>query len=1311
MSTQPTPPFRSARNRLSTFLGRVERLVVRPLAVFATFLLCVFAVVQVAGRVVVHAVPDFEGRINNALASRSIVVSGLAARWHGFNPILTAARVDFPAGYVRDVVVEVDILESAWHSAFVPRVARVGDAEVHAEKTPQGWRLVGMGTEPLDIDIESALAEGDDLRAGGMLVLHDRQDAGLGTEALLGTIAIANHGADHYIALGLANAANPDDEIDFELWRHDRRWPTDPATSAASADGVLTLPRILTGMASARVTVNYLGWRDTGERGGGLLEAQVSGLKLAAGEHALGMQITLDAERTAAGIEGRTSAATLRVAGEELALGPIYLLWDRPDQQPLDLASAAQELVATPQRRPLLRAWIERIALGEVTALVSEHMADWGRAGSWIEALAIHGEARNVQAYVDPDLGFGYSAQVQGLSMQGYRGAPEIARGHGAVYGYGRGVAFVINARDAFLKFPALYHDGWEVQEVAGTTKAWFGPGYVGLQGAGLHAVIDGAHVDGGFAVTRPNDRYEQRVSLHLGVDATDVARGRDFIPYKIPEALATWLEDGPRAGALRDARLAYHGQVHVRPSGDPAPRRLELIADVLGGDVIYDKRWPAVTALDATVHVAGREVRADVRAGRSRDINVAEAQVTLHDNARYATARLRARPAADAALAFVRTTPLKENMSFVMPAWEGTGRIDLDADLVVPLQPDDGVALQADIDFSLDDVGLTMPEYRMHIDALAGRGHFTLPHHLSGEFSGALFGREAKFLPHSTERWLIFDVSGSATPNDVYDLIAYEDTAPVAGAFDFTGALHLAMQGGVTHFEGHSDLVGLTIDLPGEFGKVSEEVVPSEVGVQFLAQHQSVRFNYKRTDGWLHVGEEVERGAIGVGKPPPMTAHETEAIMISGSVDEIVLEDWVGAEGDAAVSLPVDWIIRDLSVGAFTVDELTYADVLLRGQQSGDDVAFGFDGPAVEGDVSWGPSGPIALNLVRLDLPLENSDGDAGAELDVFADEDPLDVEVGYALPAARVNIDALLLEGEPFGSWRFEIVPGADEVSFVDLSADVNGVHIEESRVHWDLAANRSSFEGQMLLDDLAETLPKWDYAPSLQTDEASLTANASWPGSPPNVALLGLRGDLTFAASDGRFLDVQAGQGGMRILSLVNFANITKRISLDFSDVTGEGIEFRTLLANVRMNEGIMTFPERMLVDSPGSNFQFGGRVDLATGILDNEMIVTLPVNESLPWYGFYLAFVNPLAGLGVILGERVLRKPIEQFSSAKFVVTGTMEEPNVNFVSLWDKSMREDGQVNEVNDVGVEGEISDDDQEPVADLTTQAGGAAK
>jgi hypothetical protein len=101
--------------------------------------------------------------------------------------------------------------------------------------------------------------------------------------------------------------------------------------------------------------------------------------------------------------------------------------------------------------------------------------------------------------------------------------------------------------------------------------------------------------------------------------------------------------------------------------------------------------------------------------------------------------------------------------------------------------------------------------------------------------------------------------------------------------------------------------------------------------------------------------------------------------------------------------------------------------------------------------------------------------------------------------------------------------------------------------------------------------------------------------------------------------------------------------------------------------------MKFLEPMTVEGSGSSFRIAGQVDLVDGTLDNEMIVTLPVTKGLPWYAAYVALANPLAGLGVLVGERMLRKPLEQFSSAKYEIRGTLDDPELKFVSVWDTRM--------------------------------------
>ena len=75
------------------------------------------------------------------------------------------------------------------------------------------------------------------------------------------------------------------------------------------------------------------------------------------------------------------------------------------------------------------------------------------------------------------------------------------------------------------------------------------------------------------------------------------------------------------------------------------------------------------------------------------------------------------------------------------------------------------------------------------------------------------------------------------------------------------------------------------------------------------------------------------------------------------------------------------------------------------------------------------------------------------------------------------------------------------------------------------------------------------------------------------------------------------------------------------------------------------------------------------------LDNDLIVTLPLNKNLPWYAAYSAVATgPLVGAGVFLAQKVFKKQIDELTSLKYEVSGTFSEPNVQFLSMFDSSLR-------------------------------------
>ena len=122
--------------------------------------------------------------------------------------------------------------------------------------------------------------------------------------------------------------------------------------------------------------------------------------------------------------------------------------------------------------------------------------------------------------------------------------------------------------------------------------------------------------------------------------------------------------------------------------------------------------------------------------------------------------------------------------------------------------------------------------------------------------------------------------------------------------------------------------------------------------------------------------------------------------------------------------------------------------------------------------------------------------------------------------------------------------------------------------------------------------------------------------------------------------------------------------------------DGFEFTDIQGAMTFDEGDVVVKEPIVIHGSSGKFTVGGSMNLVSGSLDNDMIVTLPVGRSLPWYAAYSAIATgPLAGAGVMLAQKVFENQINKMSSAKYKISGSIEEPDIQFVTIFNDSVRE------------------------------------
>jgi len=555
------------------------------------------------------------------------------------------------------------------------------------------------------------------------------------------------------------------------------------------------------------------------------------------------------------------------------------------------------------------------------------------------------------------------------------------------------------------------------------------------------------------------------------------------------------------------------------------------------------------------------------------------------------------------------------------------------------------------------------------------------------------------------------FELAGEMHSDDMWPLIGLDKSPVVAGTFDYAAVYSTETDTGVLpSLSVETEFYGAQINLPAPLGKLADERALTVVTVNFGDTQQRANLLYR---GLLNADLGIADEGISGGHLRLLDASETAAswdgvdgpIKIDGYIATADIAQWAG--GESSVELP-PYEIADLVIGAATLGDISLPNMTLAGSSDNSRLQLEFVSELATGSLLV-PEVELT-ELVLSEFIYESPDYEPAAEpvtspenpqeATLVAQEeqatvvsepiiDPIDPAMMDSLPDMQVRIDALKVDGEDYGRWAFRIAREDEGVAFQALDAQVKNLTVAATDgVRWNRAVNRTTFAGTLAAEDMGDVLEAWGYARSIESESMQTQLDVSWVGSPLNFELLQTRGDAEITVRTGRFLDVTNGNNALRIFSLLNFNAIAKRMSLNFKDVFGRGISFEKVHSLTALDDGTLTFVQPLEVDGTGGDFKVNGRIDLANGQLDNEMVVTLPVNKSLPWLGAYLALANPVVGIGVLVGERILRKPIKELSSAKYRITGNTDDPKLELVSVFDRSMENTVAIDELP---LEGEV--------------------
>lgn len=1239
----------------------------RPLSLLLIALTVLLAVVTATGRVLVAWLPRFEPRLNTYLAQSGVEIAGLTARWHLLNPVVHLDQLQFRGGRASNVIVEMDVLESALHSALIVRHLSAEQIQLMPRRDQNGrWSLGGAGGGNAGGPaLDDLLRYSDGIQFPDVRV---RFESGGDAESLeppgeplgepIGEIhargSIANAGLRHSGEIVLSVESGGSGEIRLAYNLSDA-WLGRPTSGelAIDTDQFVIAPSFGVAVGGLGATLERLHgqWSFSGRDSGGRLAMAARDLVLPTGK----LEAVDVSMRGSTGRLGRN----WNLAVDELAVvgahGSVRL----------------DKTVMTAQRGlsgwTHLEAALPAFDAAPMVGIVRDAAAGVPGVETWLGGLDPRGRIEGAKLRYDfDDRALDYEASVSAIALENWKGVPFVRNASAKVAGTERSVEVVLNGDQVGLGFLDFYEHPTEFQHLEGSVLIWFVPGYLAVQGHDLAGTFGDSTIHGQFTFGRPSDELEQRLLMALRISDIDGRDGLAFVPRELPQSLRDGLDQAIVAGQVDTVDLVYHG--HLRTIEGLPMRQAELRVEMHDGTVRFHPDWPPATGVAGQIEYTALGTFGRFDAGDLVGINVTNAAVFLPLSVEYVDFDGKGNGDGVALRHLLDQSPLTSWLSFVKPEWTFAGPFDYATQMRIPISGNTEASVDLKLDLKEFTAGLT--DMNVELGGLHGIVRYRYPNEIEGEsITGRMFDRPARFGVTSADGVIRVAFDGRVGAKEAADWRGFQNPGLADGEFDFVGEYRIrpgSSEPSVLALQ--SDLSGVTLGLPAPLGKEAAESRPSTLTMVFANDHDRLDFQLGDVaQGWLRIAEGgVRSGSIGIGVEAEPERGDEDAVTIEGEIASLDLTDRLrGEEAGFYPSFP--WGMNAFKIGHVAFQNVGFDNIVADVWNRAGKLQISVTAPDIEGSMEWPAGSPPAIDLHYLKLPA----GKPGAGGDPLANVDPrgiIDLDVG---------VQSISLGEENYGTWHFNVRRSDGGVAIENLVADVKGLHIQaDAPTIWTGGdAGRTHFQGQLQAGDLATVLPQWNYAPSLETTTIGVEADVSWPGSPLNFSLANLEGKVSLKAEKGRFVDLGEGSGAVRIFSLLNFAAIAKRMTLDFSDVFGKGISFDQLTATVMADRGVINFVEPMVIDGTGGDFRINGTVNLLTGTLDNEMVVTLPVSSSLPWYAAYLGFVNPIAAGAVLVGERLFRNQIDNLSSAKYKVTGTLQNPEVNFEQVFSKAMTE------------------------------------
>ena len=865
-----------------------------------------------------------------------------------------------------------------------------------------------------------------------------------------------------------------------------------------------------------------------------------------------------------------------------------------------------------------------------------------------------------------------YSMQFSDVSMWMSQGDRRVSGLSGFVKGNDAGGSALLDSLDVILSVPDQF-PGFDLKFATQGELSWLHRGQSHEINTDLLRIYnDDLNLNARMHVGLTGGEIYVDSQIHL--DHANAGAVGDYFPlFQKTERTKKWMTDSIHKGDVASASVLLRGNMSNFPFHQSSGV-FQTRVNVENGILEYKKGWPVLENVQASVAIDKQRINISSNQAKTLNSKVKKVDVNI-DNFLLSVMKLNGTvdgPAQDL-LQFLGDASLVRKTNSVLDqiSLQGDSRLEVDFSRSLSRKVDHPARVSGNIHF-LGNV-LDIHKVGIELNDLAGEVAFDQQGATGESVTATVYGQPVKIsLRPEGEGASLLNFNGGFDLGE-YLTQQYSRFKPYFnGVTNVDGDIYLPSFFKKDNPEKlklaiHSDMTGIESALPAPLKKDKQTAM--DATIKFDQKQGSMSWLIPELIGLNFAIKPQQPFAlrmIDLGATQNDAAPDS-GLMITGRWQELDPKLWLATYNEyinsiAHSSQPQAKQVPNIhvEVGSLIMPQWPANNIRLLGEQKENHYQIDLDSSLGKGIIEV-PNDKNQAVLVNMNSLVLNK---SSAELEQSKKE-------SNTIHPSKLR---------PFSFSSNQLILNEIKLSDVLINASINqnSMVFDEIRLAaqdmnasgtgaWTVQQDQHStkFNFQLESIDVEDTLVDLGFNSSLKKGEATIQGNIAWPGAPYKFELASMSGLASFDITKGSVSEINPGNAG-RLLALLNLGAISRRLSLDFKDVTNKGFTFDSIKGDVELIEGGDLKTEKISIKASAADINIKGTTNLVEQTYDQTIFVTPAVSGTLPAAGAIVG--GPVGAAAGILADRVATVVgLNKLSKIEYKMTGTWQEPVIETIS--------------------------------------------